>query len=81
MSNTDQHHGELGDLFAGVSQTINDTRDISNPKCPHSLHLSRLYQSGMDSESGGTSGTYFGQQRIGPNAGKNTVERSHLRAG
>ena len=26
MSNTDQHHGELADLFTGVSQTINDSR-------------------------------------------------------
>ena len=26
MSNTDQHHGELADLFAGVSQTISDPR-------------------------------------------------------
>ena len=26
MSNTDQHHSELADLFTGVSQTINDTR-------------------------------------------------------
>ena len=26
MSNTDQHHSELSDLFTGVSQTITDTR-------------------------------------------------------
>ena len=26
MSNTDQHHHELTDLFTGISQTVNDTR-------------------------------------------------------
>ena len=26
MSNTDQHRGELANLFTGVSQTVNDTR-------------------------------------------------------
>ena len=26
MSNTDQHHSELADLFTGVSQTVSDTR-------------------------------------------------------
>ncbi len=26
MSNTDQHHGELADLFTGISQATNDTR-------------------------------------------------------
>ena len=26
MSNTNQHHGELADLFTGISQTITDTR-------------------------------------------------------
>ena len=37
MSNTDQHHSELSDLFTGISQTVNDTR-VYQTRNVHTLY-------------------------------------------
>ena len=80
MSNTDQHHHELTDLFTGISQTVNDTRVYQTRDVNTLYTFPWLYQSRMDGESRGTPRTYFGQQRIDPDARENTAERACLRA-
>ena len=77
MSNTDQ----LTNLFTGIAQTVNDTR-VYQTRNVHTVYTFPGYtKAEWTSESRGTSGTYFGQQRIDPDARKNTAERSCLRTG
>ena len=77
MSNTNQ----LDDLLTGISQTVSDTRAYQTRNV-HTVYTFPGYtKAEWDVESGGTSGTYTGQQRVDPNARKNTAQRSCLRAG